>query len=112
MGHNKVFIVDNLHKGGFKAKMDYTLSTVSSLLGLPSNKTRYKKFLLHKHGAQDLVMESELPTYHEKLFGEIMAPFNYSEATEFKHVSNFIKHSYLRAPNNHMIFVRSKAAVS
>lgn len=46
LGHNKLFFIGNDHAEGFKGKVDEVINSVKSVLGLPNNKYRYKKFLL------------------------------------------------------------------
>jgi len=71
LGHNNVFFVDNKHKGGFAGKMNYTIATINSLLGLPINMTRYKKFLLEQDDAREFVSKEEFHTYHINLFRQM-----------------------------------------
>lgn len=49
VGHNRVTVIGN--EGDFQSKMDKTLAFVNSLLGLPTERTRYKKFLLKRIGS-------------------------------------------------------------
>ena len=44
MGHNKVYIIGNY--GIFEDKMRKTIETVNQILGLPTDKGRFKKYLV------------------------------------------------------------------
>jgi len=46
VGHNKIFVIGNDPVEGFKGKMNDTINAVKSVLGLPIEKTSYKKFLV------------------------------------------------------------------
>jgi hypothetical protein len=47
LGHNKVFVIGNEPKNGFKGKMERTVEAVKTVLGLPTEKTCHKKFLVN-----------------------------------------------------------------
>ena len=115
VGHNNVFFVDNRHSGGFNGKMNYTIATVNSLLGLPINKTRYKKFLLaqDRELSNTIVNKADFPTYHSELFRKLRSPTNFEDQHDkpFSFVSNVIKHTYLKAPEGSVIFVRQKSGI-
>ena len=46
MGHNKVFVIGNEPKNGFEGKIERTIEAVKTVLGLPTQKTCHKKFLV------------------------------------------------------------------
>lgn len=46
LGHNKVFVIGNDNKDGFEGKLQDTVESVKSVLGLPTQKTRHYKFLV------------------------------------------------------------------
>ena len=46
VGHNKLFFIGNNHKDGFFGKIKETIRAVSSVLGLPTNVDKYKKYLV------------------------------------------------------------------
>ena len=48
IGHNKLYVINN--RDTFRQKMNYTISTVLSVLGLPTSNYRYKKFLVDTRG--------------------------------------------------------------
>ena len=50
IGHNKIFMIGNDHKDGFKGKMNETVETVKTLMGFPTNRTRFRKFLVDNGG--------------------------------------------------------------
>ena len=50
VGHNKIFIIGNDHKNGFVGKINETIETVKTLMGLPTNISRFKKYLVDNRG--------------------------------------------------------------
>lgn len=101
VGHNKLFVIDN--RDTFKKKMQVTTSTVLSVLGLPSQKTSFKKFLVDTKGFK------VSKNMHKQLFKNSDAvPSNDAEEDEFQMATHFIEQVYLKAPDDSLIFVRKK----
>ena len=48
IGHNKLFVIDN--SKSFQSKMETTIKTVLSIIGMPTQKTQYRKFLVDTRG--------------------------------------------------------------
>lgn len=46
VGHNHLYFIGNNHPDGFKGKMQEASNSVLSMLGFPTNISRYKKYLL------------------------------------------------------------------
>ena len=44
IGHNKLFVIDN--SKSFQSKMETTIKTVLSVIGMPTQKTQFRKFLV------------------------------------------------------------------
>lgn len=111
VGHNNVYVIGNDLDGGFGAKMDRTLAVVNSLLGLPTTKTRYKKFLIAPVEGVTTV-DSDFPEYQQRLFNTTgLKPSNREADTRqgtvpFDYDTNLIAHTYLVGPQDSTIFVR------
>lgn len=46
IGHNQIFIIGD-KKQDFRGKMQETIDTVKTIVGLPAEKFRYKKFMVN-----------------------------------------------------------------
>lgn len=117
IGHNQLFVVGNKHKDGFKGKMRETVNIVKTLLGLPTSKFGFKKYMIDNRQFPYVphpdIDEMRLD-YHFKLFEETgIAPHNSSTSankhTQFYHSINKIVQTYLKAEDNGLIFVRKKS---
>lgn len=116
LGHNKVFVIGNQHTEGFKGKVEEVVSSVQSVLGLPNNKYRFKKFLLapldKTQMKKDIDNTFEATSLHDILFrNQGIIPYNSEEEKDrrFEHASLNLRHTYLRAPDNSLIFIRQKS---
>jgi hypothetical protein len=115
IGHNKVFLIGNGHSDGFRGKMNETIASVKSVLGLPNNRLRYKKFLLEplddkSQFGRDRTFEAS--SIHESLFRNSgIKPHNSEQEENQKFFSDSlnIRHTYLNAPENSLIFIRQKS---
>ena len=94
--------------------MDETIAAIHSVLGLPTNKLRYRKFLLEpldqSASQKDGTFESS--SIHEALFQNSgLQPYNSEQDKnqKFDSASLNIRHTYLKAPNDSLIFIRQKA---
>ena len=79
VGHNKVFFVNNNQPDGFAGKMNKTLAHVNTLLGLPTEKTRYKKFLLGSMDVDELDQDNLLEHQHKIFCANDIKPFNHAK---------------------------------
>lgn len=115
IGHNQLFIVGNKHKDGFKGKMRETVNIVKTLLGIPTSKLGFKKFLVDNQNFPYVphVDDEEMRLdYHFKLFQDSgTKPHNLSDSSkdEFYHSINKIMQTYLKAEDNGLTFVRKKS---
>ena len=73
IGHNKLFVIDN--RSSFQQKIEATVKTVLSIIGMPTRKTRHRKFLVDTRGLDFCAPEDDQcrikPSYvdfHAKLF--------------------------------------------
>lgn len=115
IGHNKVFMIGNGHSDGFRGKMNETIASVKSVLGLPNNKLRYKKFLLDQldnNSKSRIDRTFEATSVHESLFQNSgIKPYNSEQEENQKFFSDslYIRHTYLNASENSLIFIRQKS---
>ena len=100
VGHNRVTVIGN--DGDFQTKMDKTLAFVNSLLGLPTERTRYKKFLLRSFGPKSTTVDQDFPEFQHRIFNQTdEQPFNHEAfraQTGFTYDTNLIQHTYILAP--------------
>lgn len=115
IGHNQFYIIGNKHQDGFTGKMRETVNVVKTLLGLPTSKLGFKKYLVdnrklpytnHSENAEPIL------DYHFRLFQQAgIRPFNFSEKKneKFYYSINKIVQTYLKAEDNGLVFVRKKS---
>jgi hypothetical protein len=59
-GHQQHFIIDNMHEGGFDAKMKSSANAILKTIGLPTSQNFYKQFLLKKNAKGEFVFDSKV----------------------------------------------------
>ena len=81
IGHNKIFMVGNYQT--FREKMNETVETVKTIMGFPTNITRFRKYLVDNGGIDFCGSDLECPTkpqyenFHAKLFAMAnIEPYN------------------------------------
>jgi hypothetical protein len=128
IGHNKLFFIGNNHPDGFQGKINEVLSTVMTILGCPTSLTRFKKFLVDTKGInfegneRDVEKWGETPSYddyHGKIFkASQIEPYNSEQdarvegkPNKFNFVTNTIRHTYLKAPEGSLIYVRKRSGL-
>uniref|UniRef100_A0A7S3CU52 NadR/Ttd14 AAA domain-containing protein n=1 Tax=Strombidium rassoulzadegani TaxID=1082188 RepID=A0A7S3CU52_9SPIT len=130
LGHNKLFFIGNQHDNGFEGKIQSTIDAVFSVIGFPTSIKRFRKFLVETRGIDfegnesDVEIWGQTPRYedyHGKVFkSSETEPFNSTqdnqqrnaeEPAQFNFVTNIIRHTYLKAPEDSIIFVRKRSGV-
>jgi len=97
--------------------MRETINIVKTLLGIPSSKMGFKKFLIDNRNfpyvphrdADEMRLD-----YHFKLFEDTgIRPHNFKDSStvEFYHSINKIVQTYLKAEDDGLIFLRKKSGI-
>lgn len=83
IGHNNISFIGNDHKDGFQGKINETIETVKTLMGFPTNKTKFKKYLVDNRGIdhcgddEECMAKPNYENFHAKLFEATgVKPFN------------------------------------
>ena len=124
VGHNRLFFIGNQHKNGFHGKITETIRAVSSVLGLPTNIAKFKKYLVETRHIDfrpseddnadfDLTeTQKRFEDYHGRVLNsQDISPFNGKGLDQFEYVSNLIRHTYLMAPKDNIIYIRKRSGM-